>query len=464
MSYNGSGVFNINTAGQPVVTGTVISSTAFNALTADLATGLTTALTKDGQTTPTANIPMGGFKITGIAAATTTGDALSYGRAATVSTLTNSALTSGRVPYASTAGLFVDSANMAYDGNTLTLKSDTTVPTVSILSNSATPNLRLGSQGNTAVYWNIGRENVTTGDFLFSTQAGEKIRFDTSGNVGIGITPTNSTNYTTLEISNATNGAIFNLCNGATNKGQVFYDSGGIGVNTLGTARNIRWKAGAISGATDAHMTLDTSGNLLVGTTSALGKLTISGGKTVISSTSGDNGQLQIGNSTSTGEASMCFISGASAFGTTPTSVNGNQYIWGVGAGIYGIGGNSWGIGNTAAGTYLAKIAYNGSSWVFSSDERLKNLDGNIENAVDKVNTLRAVYFTWKNDETKKRKVGLIAQDVLAVLPEAVDKPEQDIKENGDPNYLGLGMSDVVPLLVAAIQEINSRLTALESK
>lgn len=66
MSFNGSGTFVINSAGQPVVTGTVISSTAFNALTADLATGLTTTLTKDGQTTPTANIPMGTFKFTGL--------------------------------------------------------------------------------------------------------------------------------------------------------------------------------------------------------------------------------------------------------------------------------------------------------------------------------------------------------------------------------------------------------------
>ena len=57
MSYNGSGTFVINSTGQPVVTGTVISSTAFNALTADLATGLTTAITKDGQTTTTARIP-----------------------------------------------------------------------------------------------------------------------------------------------------------------------------------------------------------------------------------------------------------------------------------------------------------------------------------------------------------------------------------------------------------------------
>ena len=56
MSYNGSGTFNINTTGQPVVAGTIISAATFNALTADLATGLTTALTKDGQTATTARI------------------------------------------------------------------------------------------------------------------------------------------------------------------------------------------------------------------------------------------------------------------------------------------------------------------------------------------------------------------------------------------------------------------------
>jgi hypothetical protein len=92
MSYNGSGTFNINTAGQPVVTGTIITSTAFNLLTSDLATGLTTALTKDGQTTPTANIPMGTFKITGLGAGTSATDAAQYGQlqagATTIATVT----------------------------------------------------------------------------------------------------------------------------------------------------------------------------------------------------------------------------------------------------------------------------------------------------------------------------------------------------------------------------------------
>ena len=75
MSFNGSGTFVINSAGQPVVANTVISATTFNALTADLANGLTTCITKDGQTTPTANIPMGGFKITNLATGTAATDA-----------------------------------------------------------------------------------------------------------------------------------------------------------------------------------------------------------------------------------------------------------------------------------------------------------------------------------------------------------------------------------------------------
>ena len=57
MSYNGSGTFVINSTGQPVVTGTVISSSTFNAFTADIGTGLSTAITKNGQTTTTALIP-----------------------------------------------------------------------------------------------------------------------------------------------------------------------------------------------------------------------------------------------------------------------------------------------------------------------------------------------------------------------------------------------------------------------
>jgi hypothetical protein len=76
MSFNGTGTFVINSSGQPVVSNTVASATVFNAFTADIATGLSTCITKDGQTTPTNNIPMGGFKITGLGAGTVGTDAV----------------------------------------------------------------------------------------------------------------------------------------------------------------------------------------------------------------------------------------------------------------------------------------------------------------------------------------------------------------------------------------------------
>jgi hypothetical protein len=93
MSFNGSGTFLINSTGQPVVPNTIISSTAFNALTADLATGLSTCLTRNGQSTPTANIPLGGFKLVNVGAGTLAGDALVFGQAATVSGVTITGLT-----------------------------------------------------------------------------------------------------------------------------------------------------------------------------------------------------------------------------------------------------------------------------------------------------------------------------------------------------------------------------------
>lgn len=76
MSYNGSGTFLINSTGQPVVTNTIISSTTFNALTTDLANGLTNAMTKDGQTTATNNIPMGTYKFTGLGAGSAATDSV----------------------------------------------------------------------------------------------------------------------------------------------------------------------------------------------------------------------------------------------------------------------------------------------------------------------------------------------------------------------------------------------------
>jgi hypothetical protein len=77
MPRNGSGTYSLP-AGNPVVTGTTISSTVQNNTTSDIATALTNSIAKDGQTTPTANLPLGGFKLTGLAAGSVAGDSLRY--------------------------------------------------------------------------------------------------------------------------------------------------------------------------------------------------------------------------------------------------------------------------------------------------------------------------------------------------------------------------------------------------
>lgn len=80
MPRDGSGNY-IRPAGQPVTTGTVIDATVFNALTADLATALTGSMPRDGQAPPTANLPMGGFKLTGLANGSAAADSITYGQA-----------------------------------------------------------------------------------------------------------------------------------------------------------------------------------------------------------------------------------------------------------------------------------------------------------------------------------------------------------------------------------------------
>lgn len=65
MARDGSGNYNLPT-GNPVTTGTTISSTVHNNTMSDVATALTASIAKDGQTTPTADLPMGTQKHTNV--------------------------------------------------------------------------------------------------------------------------------------------------------------------------------------------------------------------------------------------------------------------------------------------------------------------------------------------------------------------------------------------------------------
>jgi hypothetical protein len=105
------------------------------------------------------------------------------------------------------------------------------------------------------------------------------------------------------------------------------------------------------------------------------------------------------------------------------------------------------GIGTTAPTAKLhvvGDIVYTGTITDIS-DERLKDNISPVGDALAKIQRLRGVYFNM-NDTPDRRDVGLIAQDVQAVLPEAVQVIDP---ANG---YLGVAYPSVVPLLVEAIK------------
>ena len=79
MARNGSGTYSLP-AGNPVTTGTVISSTWANSTLNDLGSAMTASLAYDGQTTPVANLPMGGYIHTGVGNATARSNYASAGQ------------------------------------------------------------------------------------------------------------------------------------------------------------------------------------------------------------------------------------------------------------------------------------------------------------------------------------------------------------------------------------------------
>ncbi len=104
------------------------------------------------------------------------------------------------------------------------------------------------------------------------------------------------------------------------------------------------------------------------------------------------------------------------------------------------------------------KLTSGATSWVSASDIRSKDIIEHITDAVTKVATLSSIIYSFKDDEQQTRRVGLVAQELLEVLPEAVYVPTKE------GEFLGVRYAEVVPLLVAAIKELNTRLTALEAK
>ena len=111
---------------------------------------------------------------------------------------------------------------------------------------------------------------------------------------------------------------------------------------------------------------------------------------------------------------------------------------------------------NGGTGVYLQN---GNTSWTGISDERLKDIKYDIENAFDIIKDWRSVVFSWKDEDENNLNVGLIAQDVQKTLPQIIDTNK--LKED-NVEYLGVRYSEVIPVLVKAIQELKAEVDSLK--
>lgn len=115
---------------------------------------------------------------------------------------------------------------------------------------------------------------------------------------------------------------------------------------------------------------------------------------------------------------------------------------------------NACQFGNASNGVYLPYASP--TAWSSYSDARLKDVIGNYENALDHILQLNPVKYTWKSDANKKVNIGLLAQNVLEVIPEIVDENTLPNDEEDKTNYLSLRYTDLIPVLIGSIQELKA--------
>ena len=112
----------------------------------------------------------------------------------------------------------------------------------------------------------------------------------------------------------------------------------------------------------------------------------------------------------------------------------------------------------------VGRIETGGSStsYLTSSDYRLKENATAIADGITRLKTLKPYRFNFKADATKILD-GFFAHEVTAV-PEAISGTKDEVDSDNKPIYQAIDQSKLVPLLTAALQEAISKIEVLETK
>ena len=274
------------------------------------------------------------------------------------------------------------------------------------------------------------------------------------------ITGTKTFNQTIVGSINGNAGSSTVLQNARTINGTSFNGSANITTNSWGTSRtltiggtgksvnggsNVSWSLTEIGAANRAlNLTagsgLTGGGNLTANRSFAVDSSVVRTSRTLTAGDGLNGGGTLAGN--------RSFAVDSSVVRTNGTSQN--------------VRINSLGVGTNPSGT-TGEIRATNNITAFFSDDRLKTRVGYIENAIDKLNTLTTFYYepnerAQKLGYAKERHVGLSAQEVEKILPEVI-KPAPI-----DEDYLTIQYEKLVPLLIAAIQELNKEIVDLKKE
>jgi hypothetical protein len=222
-----------------------------------------------------------------------------------------------------------------------------------------------------------------------------------------------------------------------------------------------------ILGTTNTErMRITSGGNVLIGTT------TDSGYKLDVNGTGRLTGALNGTSATFSGRISFSANSGATASGQIGRDATYGLFNWastGVtddyaifsASGAY-IMHTPTGTANTVLGGALSgtsatfSSSVTATSYITSSDYRLKNTITPMSSMLDKIALLKPCTYNWNADDTET--IGFIAHEVAEIIPLAV------IGEKDGEQMQGIDYSKIVAVLVKAIQELKAEIDTLKNK
>jgi hypothetical protein len=114
----------------------------------------------------------------------------------------------------------------------------------------------------------------------------------------------------------------------------------------------------------------------------------------------------------------------------------------------------------------IGSITQNGTTatnYNTSSDYRLKENVVDMEGALDRVNQLQPKRFNFIADADVTVD-GFLAHEVQDIVPEAISGEKDAVDDEDNPIYQGIDQSKLVPLLVKAVQELSAKVEALEAQ